>query len=127
VRAPPVPDGGEELPIGVAQRRTVDPVTEQQPGLCSVPGHPPQVICHAASDAALRGVVLAQHGDKTRLVLADQLRVDGRGEGRFVREVVVQRADAHLGLAPDVVQRGHECAIGREPAPRHPQQPVPRV
>ena len=82
---------------------------------------------NAGSDAAFCGVVLAQHGDETRLVLADQLRVDGRGESRFVGEMVVERADAHLGLAPNLVQRGHECAVGREPAPRHLQQPVPRV
>ena len=62
-----------------------------------------------------------------RLVLADQLRVDGRGESGLVREVVVQRADTHLGLAPNLVERGHECAVDREPAPRHLQQPVAGV
>ena len=67
VRTPPVPDGGEEAPIGVAQRRTVEPVTEQQPGLATVLGHPPQVIRHAAADAAFRGVVVAQHRRRTPL------------------------------------------------------------
>ena len=82
-------------------------------------GHPPQVIRDSPSDAALRGVVLAQHGDVLPFILADQLCVDGRGESGLVREMVIQRADAHLCLAPNLVQRGAKRAVDREPTPRH--------
>src|SRR6478609_10471328 len=127
VWSPPVPDGGEEAPIGRALRLTVGPVTEEQPGLAAVLAHPLQVIGHPASDAVFRGVVLAQNGNEPRLVLADQLRIDGRDESWLVREVVIQRPDTHFGLAPNLVERGRERAVDREPAPRHVQQPVPGV
>ena len=125
MRTPPVPDRGEEVPIGVAQRSTVEPVTKQHAGLAAVLGHPPQVIRDAAQDAGFCGVVVAQHRDEPRLVLADQLRVDGRRESRLVREVVVERADTDLGLAPHLVQRGDERAVDGESAPSHLQQPAP--
>jgi hypothetical protein len=47
--------------------------------------------------------------------VAPHLGVDGSGQRRFVREMVIQRADADLGVAPDLVERRRDGAVGGEP------------
>ena len=109
VRPPPVPHGGEERPVGFVQLRAVEPVAQQQRRLAAVGGHPPQMMCDAAADPALRGVVTAQHRHESRLVLAHHLGVDRGRQRGFVREVVVQRADADLGVPSDLIERRGEA------------------
>ena len=111
----------------LAQFRAVEPGPEQQGGLAAMGGHPPQVIGDPAADASLGGVVFAQHGDEAGLVLAEQLREDGGSERKLVREMVIQRADTHLGFATHLVEGGRQSAVEREPASCGVQQPGPRV
>jgi len=85
------------------------------------------VMGDAAANPSFGGGVSAQHREESRLVFAHDLGVDGSGQRWFVREMVIHRPDADIGVTPDLVERRRDGAVGRKPAAGHLQQAPPRA
>jgi hypothetical protein len=64
MRAPPLADRGVKLPIARPQRLAVEPLGQQQQRLAAVGRHPPQMVVDTTTNAALSGLLFAQHLQK---------------------------------------------------------------